>query len=175
MCSHFCGHLPWKNPRISHPSLHQLQTLLHYFKGWYVQLFSQVVLNVNFARNGRKLCFCKTMPFFKSIISDKCAPTGLNWFKLVFLSIISDFHESEIIVTFFLLRIPLTSQISDWNQCLIRNYWENKVVRFSDWKLFRNFWPCLFFSILKQLELENLKYGHVTRIRTLIFIFLFNN
>ena len=64
-------------------------------------------MNVNFARNGRKLCFCKTMPFTKSIISDKYAPTGLNWFKLVFLSIISDFDESEIIVKLFPIENPI--------------------------------------------------------------------
>ena len=54
------------------------------------------------------------MLFFKSMISNKCSPTGLNWFKLVFLSLISDFDESEIIVNCFLLKIPLRSQISDW-------------------------------------------------------------
>ena len=54
------------------------------------------------------------MPFFKSMISDKCAPTGMIQFKQVF---ITNFwlDESEIIVNFFLLKIPLRSQISDWN------------------------------------------------------------
>ena len=64
------------------------------------------------------------MPFFKSIISDKCAPTGLNWFKLVFLSIISDFDESEIIVTFFSIDNPID----------ITNFWLEPV---SDQKLLR--------------------------------------
>ena len=41
-----------------------------------------------------------------------------NWYELVqtgFLSLISDFDESEISVNFFLLKIPLRSQISNWN------------------------------------------------------------
>ena len=45
--------------------------------------------------------FVRPCLFFKSMISDKCAPTGMNWFKLVFLSLISDFDESEISVNFF--------------------------------------------------------------------------
>ena len=58
--------------------------------------------------------FVRSCLFFKSVVSGKCAPTGMNGFKL-FLSLISDFNESEISVKFFLLKIPFRSQISDWN------------------------------------------------------------
>ena len=47
------------------------------------------------------------MTFSKSMSSDECAPTGLNWFKLGFLSIISDFDESEIIVKLFSIENPI--------------------------------------------------------------------
>ena len=59
------------------------------------------------------------MTFSKSMSSDECAPTGLNWFKLVFLSIISDFDESEIIVKLFSIVNP----IEITNFWLEHSYW----------------------------------------------------
>ena len=61
------------------------------------------------------LDFVRPSLFFKSLISDKCALTGMNCYELLFLSLISDFDESEISVNFFLLKISLRSQISDRN------------------------------------------------------------
>ena len=53
------------------------------------------------------------MPFFQ--INDFWQ-VCTNWYEVVqtgFLSLISDFDELEISVNFFLLKIPLRSQISD--------------------------------------------------------------
>ena len=44
---------------------------------------------------------------FSNLNSDKCGPTGMNWFKPGFFPLISDFDESEISDQFFSIENPI--------------------------------------------------------------------
>ena len=48
------GLVPLKNPQISHPYQHPLRKSLHSLKDLYIGIFSQIVYEVNFAKNFRK-------------------------------------------------------------------------------------------------------------------------
>ena len=107
------------------------------------------------------------------MISDKYAPTGMNWFNL---SLISDSDESEISVNFVSVENPI--EITNfwlehgvWSE-IIEQIKESELVIGSYPEIFE---PVYFFSFWNNWKLENLKYGHIAQIRTLISIFLFNN